>query len=164
MLWRQSECVKKEEAFWPVIELWHRSFVMRADWSKLESRFFSMQHLGHDICWCCAWSKWQLKKSIWVLCGCNNLSQCRVSNWVRELNVSLGCPFSLFGAEINDYNILLINREWGHYRGISDRGLDVLTERQRGQYIKDEVWDFPVMIERTRLISYLLYGFFSAFL
>ena len=38
------------------------------------------------------------------------------------------------------------------------------TERQRGQYIKDEVWDFPVMIERTRLISYLLYGLFSAIL
>ena len=27
-----------------------------------------------------------------------------------------------------------------------------------------EVWDFPVMTERTRLISYLLYGFFSAIL
>ena len=27
-----------------------------------------------------------------------------------------------------------------------------------GQYIKAEVWDFPVMTERTRLISYLLYG------
>ena len=26
-------------------------------------------------------------------------------------------------------NILLINWEWGHYREISDRGLDVLTER-----------------------------------
>ena len=25
-------------------------------------------------------------------------------------------------------NILLINREWDHYREISDRGLDVLTE------------------------------------
>ena len=54
--------------------------------------------------------------------------------------------------------IPLINREWGHYREISDRGLDVLTERQRGQYIKAEVWDFPVMTERTRLISCLLYG------
>ena len=28
-----------------------------------------------------------------------------------------------------NYYILLINREWGHYREISDRGLDVLTER-----------------------------------
>ena len=27
-----------------------------------------------------------------------------------------------------------------------------------------EVWDFPVMTERTRLISYLLYGLFSAIL
>ena len=26
-------------------------------------------------------------------------------------------------------NVLLINREGGHYREISDRGLDVLTER-----------------------------------
>ena len=30
--------------------------------------------------------------------------------------------------------------------------------------VKAEVWDFPVMIERTRLISYLLYGLFSAIL
>ena len=30
--------------------------------------------------------------------------------------------------EYDDY-ILLINREWGHYREISDRGLDVLTEQ-----------------------------------
>ena len=58
--------------------------------------------------------------------------------------------------------IPLINREWGHYRKISDRGLDVFTERQRGQYIKAEVWDFPVMTEWTRLISYLLYGLLSA--
>ena len=33
-----------------------------------------------------------------------------------------------------------------------------------GQYIKAEVWDFNVMTERTRLISYLLYGLFSAIL
>ena len=30
--------------------------------------------------------------------------------------------------------------------------------------VKTEVWDFPVMTERTRLISYLLYGLFSALL
>ena len=48
--------------------------------------------------------------------------------------------------------ILLINREWSHYREISDCGLDVLL----GQYIKGEVWDFPVRTEWTRLISYLL--------
>ena len=30
--------------------------------------------------------------------------------------------------------------------------------------VKAEVWDFPVMTERTRLISYLLYGLFSAIL
>ena len=29
---------------------------------------------------------------------------------------------------------------------------------------KAEVWDFPVMTERTKLISYLLYGLFSAIL
>ena len=34
----------------------------------------------------------------------------------------------------------------------------------RGLYVKTEVWDFPVMTERTRLISYLLYGLFSAIL
>ena len=32
------------------------------------------------------------------------------------------------------------------------------------QYIKAEVWHFPVMTERTRLISYLLYGLFNAIL
>ena len=45
--------------------------------------------------------------------------------------------------------ILRINREWG---------------LSLGQYIKASVWDFPVMTERTRLISYLLYGLFSAIL
>ena len=39
-----------------------------------------------------------------------------------------------------------------------------MTERLRGQYIKAEDWDFPVMTERTRLISYLLYGLFSVIL
>ena len=34
----------------------------------------------------------------------------------------------------------------------------------QGQYIKAEVWDFPVITERMRLISYLLYGCFSAIL
>ena len=51
--------------------------------------------------------------------------------------------------------ILLTNWEWGHYREISDQGLD-------GQYIKAEVWDFPVMTEQTR--SYLLCGLFSSIL
>ena len=56
--------------------------------------------------------------------------------------------------------IPLINREWGHYGENSDWGLDVLSAPWRGQYIKDEVWDFSVMTERTRLISYLLHGLF----
>ena len=60
------------------------------------------------------------------------------------------------------WDVLLINRQGGHYREISDRGLDVLTERLR--YIKAKVLDFPVMTERTRLMSYLLYGLFSAIL
>ena len=30
--------------------------------------------------------------------------------------------------------------------------------------IKAEVWDFPVMTEQMRLISYLLYGFLALFL
>ena len=38
------------------------------------------------------------------------------------------------------------------------------TEALMYWYIKSEVWDFPVMTEWTRLISYLLYGLFSAFL
>ena len=36
--------------------------------------------------------------------------------------------------------------------------------RPFGHYIKALAWDFPVMTERTRLISYLLYGLFSAIL
>ena len=38
------------------------------------------------------------------------------------------------------------------------------TERQQGQYIKAEVCYFPVMTERTRLISYLSHDLFSAIL
>ena len=57
-------------------------------------------------------------------------------------------------------NIPLTNREWDHYREISDWGLDVLTEQKWGQYIKAIVWDFPVITEQMRLISYLLYGLF----
>ena len=34
----------------------------------------------------------------------------------------------------------------------------------QGQYIKAEVWDFPVMTEWMRLISYLLYGLSSTIL
>ena len=36
--------------------------------------------------------------------------------------------------------ILLVNREWGHYREISDRGLDVMTERTR--LINYIIWPF----------------------
>ena len=50
------------------------------------------------------------------------------------------------------YYMLLINQEWGHYR------------ESLSQYIKASVWDFHVMTERTRLISCLLYGLFSAIL
>ena len=56
--------------------------------------------------------------------------------------------------------IPLINWERGHYREISDQGPGVLTERKQGQYIKAEVWDFPLMTQRMRLRSYLLYGIF----
>ena len=38
-------------------------------------------------------------------------------------------PFLSPSNEVNEPYILLINWEWGHYREISDRGLDVLTER-----------------------------------
>ena len=60
--------------------------------------------------------------------------------------------------------ILLINREWRHYREISDRGLDVLTSVSLGQYIKAEVWDFPVMTKRRRLISIYYMAFLTLFL
>ena len=51
---------------------------------------------------------------------------------------------------------LFTEREWGHYREISDRVLDILIY----QYIKAKVGDFPVTTERRWLIdrSYLLYG------
>ena len=51
----------------------------------------------------------------------------------------------------------LINQEWGHYGEISDRGLDVLTGRWRGEYIKADVLDFLATTERLKraiLISY----------
>ena len=50
-----------------------------------------------------------------------------------------------------------INRDRGHYRKVSDRGLDLLIERMPGQYIKAKVWDCTVMTERTRLIRYFFY-------
>ena len=50
---------------------------------------------------------------------------------------------------------------YSYYREISDFGLDELTSLSLSQYIKAEVWEFPVMTERMRLISYLLYGLFS---
>ena len=34
---------------------------------------------------------------------------------------------------------------FGHYREISDLGLDVLTSLSLGQYIKASIWGFPVM-------------------
>ena len=42
--------------------------------------------------------------------------------------------------------------------------LAVRTERSEVRTNKTEVWDFPVMTERTRLISYLLYGFFQKYI
>ena len=44
------------------------------------------------------------------------------------------CPYIL-----TDLYIPLIDRERDHYREISDRGLGVLNEQQRGQCIKAEV-------------------------
>lgn len=48
----------------------------------------------------------------------------------------------------------LINQEWGHYREISDWGLNVLNAWQQGQSVKAKVWNFTVMTKLTRLISY----------
>ena len=45
--------------------------------------------------------------------------------------------------------------------GNSDRGLVILTKRERGQYIKAEAWDFPVTTKKTMLISYFLDGLFN---
>ena len=50
--------------------------------------------------------------------------------------------------------MLLINQEGGHYREISDQGLDLSLS----QHIKTEVWDFPVMTKWMRLISYVFFG------
>jgi len=61
----------------------------------------------------------------------------------------------MFSHDVMAAILVSQNKETGHYRRISDRGFDVLTERNRGQYIKVEVWDSPVMTERKRLISYL---------
>ena len=80
---------------------------------------------------------------------------------LKPLDVYL---FKNWDLEINRRFIYyLLTREWGHYRETSDRGLawlDVSTSLSLGQYIKAEVWDFPVMTERARLTSCLLYGLF----
>ena len=47
------------------------------------------------------------------------------------------------------YYLLTENRE------ISDLGLNVLTSLSLGQYIKAEVWDFPVMPDRTEEVNKL---------
>ena len=84
---------------------------------------------------------------------------------LRDLTLNLDYPWEKCEKLKNSHHyILLINRDRGHYREISDFGLNVLIERSLGQYIKASVREFPVMIERMRLISYLLYGLFSAVL
>ena len=50
--------------------------------------------------------------------------------------------------------ILLINRERGHYREITDRGLDVLTERHQSRGLR-----FPCN-DRTDEVNKLLYSLF----
>ena len=54
-------------------------------------------------------------------------------------------------------NIVLINREWGPYGKISNRGIAILTSLSLGQYSKAEVWYFTVKNERSRLISRFLF-------
>ena len=68
----------------------------------------------------------------------------QLSLWVKKIGVYREC---IVPAHRSECYILLINREWGHYREISD-------------YIKAKVWDFLVMTKQTRLISYLLHGLF----
>ena len=36
----------------------------------------------------------------------------------------------------------------------TDAGLDELTNRQRGQYIKAKVWDVSLMTKQTRVITF----------
>ena len=40
----------------------------------------------------------------------------------------------------------------------------VITGKSQTEIHQAEVWNFPVMTEQTRLISYLLHGLFSAIL
>lgn len=45
----------------------------------------------------------------------------------------------MFSHDVMAAILVSQNKETGHYRRISDRCFDVLTERSRGQYIKVEV-------------------------
>ena len=49
----------------------------------------------------------------------------------------------------------------GSLQGILDLKLKVLTQWPRGQYVKAEVWDFPVMTDRTTVVTYILCGLLS---
>ena len=67
-------------------------------------------------------------------------------------------------AVLDSFHPLHVNRPKNitkqHWKG-RERELKIpLINRQRGRYkdISDRGQDFPVMTERTRLISYLLYG------
>jgi len=72
--------------------------------------------------------------------------------WIQHPNKKGYGPRSWIGCLL-----LLIYWEWGPYGKISDGDFSL------GQYGKVEVWDFPVKIECSRLISCLLCGFFSLF-
>ena len=60
--------------------------------------------------------------------------------------------------------LLSVVKRWCYRGGLATTHWaqhSVAMLEQRGQYMKAEIWDFPVMAEQTKLIiSYLLYGFF----
>ena len=63
----------------------------------------------------------------------------------RIRKISSGVFIVFLNGTKRPYNKYLLTLSFGHYREISDLGLDVLTSLSLGQYIKASVWDFPVM-------------------
>ena len=72
-------------------------------------------------------------------------TSCQLSLWVQKIGKYVEC---IVPAHRSEHYILLINRDWGHYREISD-------------YIKAQVWDFLVMTKQTRLISIMAFSLWT---
>ena len=67
------------------------------------------------------------------------------SLWVQKIGVY---GEWVVRAHRSEHYILFINREWGHYREISDN-------------IKAKVWDFLVMTKQMRLISIVAFSLWT---